>query len=70
MPKKPKEVEPLSAVESVLSEAQDADDVICICIREGEIEVNSSVEYAPDILWAIKQAEAHCLQLGDEFTEQ
>jgi hypothetical protein len=70
MPKKPPEIEPLSKVEQVLADAQSADEVICICIREGEIEVNSTMEYAPDILWALEHAKIHCLELGDDFTEQ
>jgi hypothetical protein len=70
MPRKPKEIEPMSAVEQVLADAQGSDEVICICVNDGQIEVNSSVTYAPDILWALEQAKISTLELGDPFTEQ
>jgi hypothetical protein len=68
--KKEDPIPEMSAVDQVLSDAHGADDVIVICVHDGEISVVSSITYPPDILWSLEMAKANCLEIGNDYTEQ
>jgi len=58
---------PISAVERVLADAQGSKEVICITLsEEGDLAVLTSIEYMPDVLWAMELARAQVLETGDD----
>lgn len=69
MPSK-EDMERISAIESVCAQAQDYYNVLAICIKEdGGIVCHSSIQYPPDILWAIEQAKRQIFECGVEYDD-
>jgi hypothetical protein len=65
--KKKLDEEKLSPVESVLADAQSAKHVVCIALDEGgEVQVLTTIDYMPDVLWAIELARAQVLDTSTE----
>lgn len=58
-------------VAEVLKEAAGFDSVILLGVIEGEnhVKVLSTVDYMPDILWAIKSAEMQLMNMGIEYDD-
>jgi hypothetical protein len=58
----------LSAVESVCASAQEAHNVIAICMdADGNVVVHSSIHYPPDLMWAIETAKQQLFDLGVQY---
>jgi hypothetical protein len=52
----------LTPVEQVLADAQGSEHVICITLSsDGDIAVLTSIEYMPDVLWAMELAKMQVL---------
>lgn len=69
---KDKHLPQMSDVERVLANAQGSEHVVCIALSaDGDIEVMTSIEYMPDVLWAIELAKAQVLDTSiDNGVEQ
>lgn len=68
---KPIAVQAMSPVEQVLADAQAADEVVCVTIsKDGDIEVLTSIEYMPDVLWTLELARAQVLDTSTDEPEQ
>jgi hypothetical protein len=65
MTKKPAPI--MSRVEHVLADAQGSEHVVCITLSaDGDIEVMTSIEYMPDVLWALELAKSQVLDTSIE----
>lgn len=60
----------MTPVEKCLCDAQSAHQVVCITIsEEGDVEVLTTIEYMPDVLWAMELARAQVLDTSDEHDD-
>jgi hypothetical protein len=58
-------------VAEVLKEAADFDNVVILGVSgdQNHVKVISTVDYPPDILWALKSAEMQLMNIGVEFDD-